>query len=260
VTPPATEVGPAAWASGFSMFSASHALALAWTLPLIVGSCWLGRRWRDRARRGLDPAGAAKEARFAWGWGLAVVVINVLSLVYWLAPPRYDVAVSLPLQLCDLAAMNAALVYLSAWRVPRALAYFWGLGLSTQAFVTPTLTEGPDTARYWLFWLVHVAIVGSAVYDVVVRRYRPGRRDFVLATAVSVAWVAGVFGLNLWLGTNYGYVGRPSGEARTFMDVLGPWPWRVLAAGVVGVSLFAGMWAVWRVLPARWSRPLDAAG
>lgn len=227
----------------FRPFTLSHLIALAWTLPLIVASCWYGRR---QLRRG-QPGG---ERQLCAMWAGAVVVINLWSLVYWFLPENFDIRVSLPLQLCDIAALLAPLVLLGSWRWPRTLVHFWGIGLSTQAFVTPTLVDGIGQQRYWLFWLIHLAIVGTAVYDVVVRGYRPRGRDLVLAIGVSLAWVIAMFGLNILLGagSNYGYVANTTPENPTVIDALGPWPWRVGVLVAIAIAIFTLMWGFWLVV------------
>lgn len=226
-------------------FGPEHLTALAWTLPLVVGSCWRGRRWLSRASDGRDPHGVRKERLLSVWWGGGVVGINIASIVYWLMPERYDVRISLPLQLCDLACAMTPLVFLTTWRLPRALVYFWGIGLSTQAFVTPTLDEPPPSARYWLFWLVHLAIVGSAVYDLIVRRFRPTWQELLWALGVSVTWAGLMVWLNEALGSNYGYVGRGDPNSPTIVDLLGPWPARVFVMAAIGMAAFVCLWGVW---------------
>ncbi len=246
--------------AAFQPFSIDHAVALAWTLPLMIGACWLGRRW---CRRGQD----AREMTLAAAWAGFVVCVNVWNLVYWFLPANYDPNNSWPLQLCDLACLVAPLALLplasgagpqaerlgraaGGLRWARTLLYFWGIGLSTQAFVTPTLRETAADMQYWLFWLVHVAIVGSAVYDVVVRGYRPSRRDWMFGAGVTLAYGAVVFTLNILTGANYGYVGNTTPENRTIVDALGPWPQRVGIMVVIVMALQAALWAVWQISPA----------
>lgn len=226
-------------------FGPEHLIALAWTLPLVVGSCWLGRRWLTRASDGRDPHGARKERLLCVWWGAGVIGINIASAVYWFMPERFDLRMSLPLHLCDLACAMSPLVFLTRWRLPRALVYFWGIGLSTQAFVTPTLDEPPPSARYWLFWLVHLAIVGSAVYDLFVRRFRPTWRELLWALGVSITWAVLMVWLNDALGSNYGYVGRGDPNSPTIVDLLGPWPARVFVMGAIGTAAFVCLWGVW---------------
>jgi hypothetical integral membrane protein (TIGR02206 family) len=218
-----------------------HAVSLLWTVGLIVGSCVLGRRWRD-ARPDL-------EQRLAFGWGGFLICVNLWSIVYWSLPGTFDVRESLPLQLCDIACLLAPLVYMTAWRWPRTLLYFWGIGLSTQAFLTPTLQEGPGHMKYYLFWLVHLGIVGTAIYEVVVRRYRPQLRDLLVATAISIGYLGAMLVVNPLTDGNYGYVANTRPDRPTIIDKLGPWPGRVAILTAIVLAIFTALWGAWRLVP-----------
>lgn len=180
-----------------------------------------------------------------------MLFMALLSMVYWMLPGRFRWDLSLPCQLCDIAVLVAPFMFLTTWRWPRTMLYFWGIGLSTQAFITPTLepSYGMQTLGYWLFFGLHTAIVGSAVYDVIVRRYRPNWRDLLLALGITVGWFVSMFFLNQLLGdnANYGYVGPARPDRPTVVDALGPWPQRVLVMAAIGIALFICMWAVWPI-------------
>lgn len=252
---------PRPWWSEFHSFTIDHAIALAWTLPLILISCWLGRRWLAAptshiphpasridlaARNGFAALdGASKERQLCAAWAGFIICSNLWALVYWLQPAHYDITRSLPLHMCDIAGLLAPLLFLTHWRPIRAIMYFWGIGLSTQAFITPTLLEGIGEQRYWLFWLNHLAIVGSAVYDLIVRRFRPTARDYITTTIITLAWFAAVGLLNTKLGSNYGYNGNVKMDRPTIIDKLGPWPERAFLLAVIGIALFGVLWVVW---------------
>ncbi len=229
------------WAVVFHPFTWMHLASAAWTLTLMIGACWLGRRLLARQR--LDA-----EARLADAWGGFAVCVNVWSLVYWNLPGQFDLRESLPLQLCDLACLNAPLVFLTHWRLPRAVSFFWGIGLSTQAWITPTLEEGPAHEKYYLFWLVHLAIVGTAVYDLAVRRYRPALRDLLMAVAATIVYALAMIGVNHALDSNYGFIGNQLRATPTLVDKLGPWPDRVFIMAGIVLGGFVVMWTVAAVL------------
>lgn len=241
------------WATQFTPFGLMHALTLAWTLGALCVSIMLGRRWLREGR-------VAAERALAGAWGGFVVGVNLWSLVYWLEPARYDVRTSLPLQLCDLACLLAPLVFLAGWRWARTMVYFWGLTLSTQAFVTPILTTGPSDMAYWVFWLVHLSIVGSAAYDMTVRGYRPGVRDLGVAIGASLVYLGIVLSVNAWLDANYGYVGRSVPGNPTIVDRLGAWPLRVVWLVCIGILGMIVLWAIWPLgrMVARRAKTLSA--
>ncbi|MBX3321883.1 MAG: TIGR02206 family membrane protein [Phycisphaeraceae bacterium] len=223
-----------AWATEFSSFGLLHALTAgaligAMVVSIVLGRRWLGT-WRERALRGV------------WiGW---TVVWQAWAVVWYLLPAQFDVAESLPLHLCDLAAWVAPLALLTQKRFLRTLLFFWGLGLSTQAFVTPVLSEGVTDVRFWLFWIGHTQIVGSAAYDLLVLRYRPTWRDYVLVTIVNVVIIGVMIPLNLLLDANYWYVGNLKPEHPTLIDRLGPWPLRVVWMLLIGQGALAVLWGI----------------
>src|SRR5262249_28040185 len=126
----------------FHSFSQAHAIALVWTLGILAGVVCIGLRL-ERERR--------------WRWDVLLaclaLLVDIGSISYFLMPGRRSWTESLPLQLCDLAGLLApvalALGEKKQFRWARTLVYFWGLGLSSQAFVTPVLTEGFPAWRYW---------------------------------------------------------------------------------------------------------------
>lgn len=178
---------------------------------------------------------AERRVRRAWAWG--TFATGVIVTIFWMQPSRYTPSISWPLHLCDLAAWFAPWAMLSAKRWPKTVFFFWGLGLSSQAFFTPTLQEGPADPVFWLFWTQHLGVVGGALYLAVVGGYRPSIRDTTLAFAATLAVAAAVMPLNLAFGLNYMYTGNTLPDRPTVLDLLGPWPLRLVWLG--GLVLLA---------------------
>ena len=261
------------WAVEFHAFTPQHLVTLMVLVGLMAGSCWLGRRWLPRdggrvpslargaprsgpgpslARGGRPGAGGAD-----WEWRLRLVWIGTtiawqaMALVWYLLPRNFDWYESLPLHLCDLAAWVAPLALLTQLRWLRSLLYFWGIGLSTQAFFTPVVEGGYGHFTYWLFFVGHLHIVGSAVYDVVVLGYRPRLRDWGVVTLLSLAWIVPVTVFNVLMDVNYGYTGNTAPGGTTLIDYLGPWPWRIGTIVLGSQVLFAAVFVPWVVVGRR---------
>lgn len=223
----------------FRPFTREHVIAVAWTFGLMTFVVAAGLRARGR---GAEP-------RVALAWSIFGIAVNVWSLVYWFWPGIFNVQESLPLQLCDLAALLAPLALLRPKPWARALMYFWGIGLSTQAFLTPTLRIPYPDQEYFLFWLIHTVIVGTAFYDIIVRGFRPKLRDYLIAVGVSVVLTFAMFGLNILIKSNYWYVGDTRPDNPTIIDKLGPWPQRVFTLSGIVIVLFSGLLGIGRLLP-----------
>ena len=187
-----------------------------------------------RARRGTE-ALRRHERAFAWINLAAWILVQLWSL----HPRNFKAASALPLHVCDLASPLATVAILRPdWRVARTVLFYWGLGLCTQAFLTPDLKEGMAHVAFWAFWLPHAGIVGSAVYDLAARDYRPGWSDLRDATIVTLSYAVVVFTIDAMFGCNYGYLGRSGPDTPSALDFLGPWPARVGVMIAIGQALF----------------------
>ncbi len=245
---------PNNWVRDFKSFTLFHLVTVFVFAATMIAACKIGRKFGEGPR----------EARFRRTWGWVVIgyqtyyTLGYLFPKVFFFPKEFSWEESLPLQLCDLAAFvaGAAMVWQTRW--VRSLLYFWGIGLSTQAFLTPTLTVGLGNPKYWMFFIGHTMIVGSAVYDVVVLRYRPKLKDVGAAIAISLCYVAAAIATNLILDrsgllaegvrANYGYMGNTLSKNRTIIDELGKWPWRIFKLmGIVTVDFFL-LWGVWQVV------------
>jgi hypothetical integral membrane protein (TIGR02206 family) len=233
--PTLAEAGPA-FLREFQSFTAFHlitALAFAGT---IAGACVLGRRLQARGR----------EYHLRVAWLLFMFGWQAWTVVYYLLPGEYDPAVSLPLHVCDLVPWIGMIALLTQHPLFRAVLFYWGIGLSTQAFFTPVLREGLAEWKYWLFWVGHTQIVGSAVYDLAVLRFRPDWKHLGLGIFFTASYAAFVSAINIPNGWNYGYIGDSRPEHPTIIDRLGDWPERVLWLALLVAGVFVVMTAAAR--------------
>ncbi|MBX3386536.1 MAG: TIGR02206 family membrane protein [Phycisphaeraceae bacterium] len=189
-------------------------------------------------------------------------MLGVLGLGVWVAIQFYwvrravmegpeQLAQSLPLHVCDLAGLIGAVALISGSRFWTVILYFWGIALSTQAFITPVVEKGPLFTEFWLFWESHTLIVGSAVYVVAVRGYRPTLRDVRAAFVFTFGYGVLILMVNLWQGWNYGYVGQSTPGPTTVIDQLGSWPRRLVPLGGLVALAFVAAWAPWAWLARR---------
>ena len=223
--------------STLQLFGPTHAAALT-GLTLVIYAL-------VRTGRALTGTGLRRYER-----GLASLVLALwLAYVAWdMLTGAFDVASSLPLQLCDFVALVAGAAFVSRNRVLQALAYFWGLALSTQALITPDVAGSAISLNFAAFWLYHAFVVGAGVYVVAVHGFRPGLRDLLTAQALGMVWAIGVFTLDAATGWNYGYLGRATPGIPTLIDHLGPWPGRVAIMIALGVAAMTLLWLPWLLI------------
>ena len=228
---------PLAMFETFESYSALHAAVLGVFAFLTAAFVALGRRWRGTPRgRKLD---------LALGW--ATLLIWVWMRAFKILPGRWDPQKALPLHICDWVEGVAPFAIFTSWRPLRAVLYFWALGLSSQAFIQPDLREGPADFSFWVFWVSHASVVGLAVYDVAVRGYRPTWKDYGFAMATLVGYVAVVLPLDLIFGLNYGYVGPGGTGQPSLLDLMGPWPGRLVPIILLVAAVLALMVVPWKI-------------
>jgi len=177
--------------------------------------------------------------------GVALAVNEVVWYAYRFFVEGWRLPQGLPLQLCD------ASVWLTAWAAiaasPRAfeLAYYWGLAGAGMALITPDLWAPCWSYPTLYFWTAHCGIVVILLLMIWggVARPRCGSmwRAFIAANVFGLA--TGLF--NLAFKTNYMYLCRKP-VASSLLDVLGPWPWYLLAGEGAALLLFWLLWLPFR--------------
>jgi len=220
----------------FRPFSFTHAAALVVLAAVIGLLVAVGRR----QQRGAGPT------RFEVSLAVANLVFWFAAHGWWNTPPQFDPARTLPLQMCHLVSLGASFALLTRRRWLRALLYFWGIGLATQALITPGLTDPPTTIWFWAFWFQHGFIQLAVVYDLAVLRYRPDWRDYRFACVAALAYITAVVPLNLLLGANYGFLGDTKPQMPTILDLLGPWPLRLVFIVALVAVVMALLMLPWR--------------
>src|SRR2546429_9338823 len=181
----------------------------------------------------------------------AVLVVDEVSWWFFLlggGQPGSQVALSLPLQLCDVAIFIAAAALWTRRQLVVEVTYFWGLAGTVQALLTPELPQHFPTYPYFQYYIAHGGVVAVALILVIGLRLQPRPWSVVWVAGLTVAYAGFVGLVDAVTGANYMFLrGKP--DVPTLLDDLGPWPWYILAASGVGTVLFALLDA-----PFRWRR------
>ena len=220
----------------FRPFTLTHALALA-TIAGLIALLVAAANRVDRDRR------VRIERTLGWANLLFWVVVHG----WWMLPPRFDAATSLPLHMCHVAQLLAAIMLLAPRPALRAIVHFWAFALCTQALITPSLREPPTSLWFWAFWIEHGLLQAIAVYDLVVRRYRPTWRDYGVACVAALVYLAVVLPIDVALRTDYGFVGEPTPQNPSVLDLLGPWPQRLLPIVLLVAAAMAVLMVPWQI-------------
>ena len=207
-----------------SLYSAEHLVALGVIVLACVAVPLAARR---RPGSWINPTAAV------------IAAVILVAEVSWYAVylPRqagWSASYGLPLQLCDVAGfiVPAALLW-RQWLLVE-LSYFWGLGGTLQALITPDLREHFPSYPYWQFYLTHGAIVVGALFLTVgLRRYpRPGAVPRIFLLTLGFAIVVGL--VDLVTGGDYMYLRQPP-QNGSLLNLMGPWPWYIATGAMLAL-------------------------
>lgn len=162
--------------------------------------------------------------------------------LYKLNPERFNPDSAFPLHMCDFAWMAATVSLIRSedrHALSHQLVFFWGLGLSTQAFLQPTLNDGFKTIDFWLFWIPHWQIVAVGLLNFMAFGFRPTKQGFIRASLVTVALGTLVTVINVVFDTPYCFTGRGTPDNPTVVAFLGPWPLRIPILFSIVIAWFA---------------------
>jgi hypothetical integral membrane protein (TIGR02206 family) len=219
---------------------AAYWIAVAIGSVICVGLCTACRLWPGRWVGGAG-AGGGGGGGGGGGPGGPISVVLVVDAALFVSIPlvdgRWSVQTSLPLALCDVALIVAAIAcWWPRWLLAVELTYFWGLAGTLQAVVTPDLSVGFPRMEFFEFVVGHLGIVIAALFLVVGLRLRPRPGSVTRVFAITVAYT-GFVGLFDWLtGSNYMYLAAIPRHG-SLLSVLGPWPWYILSATGVAIVL-----------------------
>ncbi len=236
-------------ASEFVPFGLSHGVVVVVLAAVAAALVAIGRTQR----------GTPVEYRTSRTFAVVFAAFLVPLQIFWMLPSQWGVGHSLPLQLCDLAALSAVWALWSHSQTAFALTYFWGLTLTAQAFVTPEL-NGPDfpALEFLMFFGLHCLVVWAGVYLTWGLGLRPDWRSYRITVAATIVWAVVMFAFNRATGANYGFLNAKP-VAGSLLDVLGPWPWYLLSELILGAAVWALITWPW-VRKQRGLRPAPPAG
>jgi hypothetical integral membrane protein (TIGR02206 family) len=112
----------------------------------------------------------------------------------------------LPLQMCD---WGMVVVIVAMWTGSQRwfeVAYFWGIGGTLQAVLTPNLQFGFPDWRFISFFTSHCGIIIGVVFLMLTRRYRPYPMSIVRVWLWSEFYFVVTLVADELTGVNYGFL------------------------------------------------------
>ena len=218
-------------AGEFQSFSTSHWVAIGVIVAAAVAIPAIGTLVRS------------KRTVRSLAWLIAVVLVTEWAVYIVVSLSAKDwtsfYQKSLPLHICGAGIFLTAWVLITGRQRSFEIAYFWGIGGTLQAILTPDLELAYPSYWFFTYFITHGVIVVGVLYAAVAMKLRLQRgalwRGFIATNLFMI-----VVGLADWLlGANYMFLRHaPRGDSPFFFL---PWPWYILFIEVAGLAVGAAL-------------------
>ena len=149
-----------------------------------------------------------------------LLVVNYLGYaVYLRQSGNFLWENTLPCQLCDWAMVAVIVALLTGRERWLEVAYFWGIGGTLQAIITPNLRYGFPDVRFWSFFIGHSGIVIGILFLMLVRNFRPHFKSLWRVILWSEIYFVVTIIIDLITGVNYGFLLHKP-EAASLLNIL----------------------------------------
>lgn len=211
----------------FVLFSTQHWVAIILVVLLNLSFLILRRNAKPETLR-------------VWRYTMAaILVVNEAMWHIWnLVTGQWTVQTMLPLHLCSVFVFLSAYMLVTRSYTIYEFAYFLGIGGAMQAILTPDLgIYAFPHFRYFQVFVSHGLIVTAPIYMTLVEGFRPTWRSYGKVLVWSNVYMLFVGVVNALIGSNYMFIAHKP-ETPSLIDMLGPWPWYILALEAIGFVLF----------------------
>lgn len=177
-----------------------------------------------------------------WGLALLMLGMELFHYIFTFAREGQDAFLqySLPLHACGMAVYLTATMLITKKQCIYEIVYFWGFGGTTQAILTPAVTAGFPSYRFWHFFIAHSAVIVGVCIATFGLKMRPRLKGLWLTYALTWTLVFVVGGINVLLDTNYMYLCSPPAGISPFYFL--NWPWYILFQGGLALVIFSLLW------------------
>jgi hypothetical integral membrane protein (TIGR02206 family) len=183
-------------AQAFRPYGLAHLIVIALTvaLPFVLAAFVRKSRW---------PRGERLVGQLL----AAMLLVNYAGYEIYLAfTVGLEWKKALPFQLCDWAMISIVVALLTGRERWLEVAYFWGIGGTLQAILTPDLKFAFPNLRFITFFVAHSGIVIAIAFMMIMKKFRPHWFSIVRVFLWSELYFVLTFAVDLLTGENYGYL------------------------------------------------------
>lgn len=182
----------------------------------------------------------------------AISALLIINYVAYLIVARHFGVMSwqrtLPMQLCDWAMFVIIVALWTGNRHWLEIAYFWGIGGTLQAILTPNLAVGFPDLRFISFFVAHSGIIIGIVFLMLIYGFRPRAIGILRTFAWTEFYFVIALTVDLLTGENYGFLLHKP-EAASLLDFLSDsWPLYLLQFHGLAFLFFCVLYAPFAIV------------
>lgn len=218
----------------FDMFSRSHFVVLALFFLTIAFTYLYREKMKGDKWRSVEI-----------GVTFTLILIEVINHVWMYMNGIWKLGRSMPLELCNIGLILCVILLLTRKKVVFELLFFISLFGATQAIITPALTYDFPHFRFFHFFYAHMMIVWVTLYFTWAKGYYPTFRSVIKLIVFINLLLPVILFVNKRAEGNYWFL-RHKPETRSFLDVLGPYPWYIFSLESLLIASSVISWLIMR--------------
>ena len=154
----------------------------------------------------------------------------------------------LPLQLCDWAMIVIIGALWSGHQRWLEIAYFWGIGGTLQAILTPNLRFGFPDLRFISFFVAHCGIIVGIIFLMLIYGFRPRALGIVRTFLWTELYFVVALTVDLLTGENYGFLLHKPEAASLLSFLSDSWPLYLLEFHGLAFLFFSLLYAPFAII------------
>jgi len=199
--------------NSFSAFNKEHLLTILLLAILFFIIIYLSNKFLN----------VKQQSVFGFALGIFTFLGLVTRTLLYYKLGTFTIENGLPLYVCRLATLFVPFLMWYKNKKLFGILYFWILGGTLQALLTPDLAYGFPHFESIYYWQIHGGLVLVILYAVFVYKMKPVFHDLKNAFYAGVGYLVVIHVINILLGSNYSYTMRKPPVA-SILDIMGPWP------------------------------------
>lgn len=235
----------------FRPYGVAHLIVifLTMTLPFVLATI---------VRRSKSPGGCERAVVISLSALLLIDYVAYLMVVRQFGAVSWEQV--LPLQLCDWGMVVVIVAMLTGNQRWFEVAYFWGLGGTLQAILTPNLPYGFPDFRFISFFVSHCGIIIGVIFLMLVHKFRPYPFSILRVFAWTELYFVITIIADAYTGFNYGFLLHKP-EAFSILSFLSDWrPLYLLQMHGVALLFFCTLYAPFAVVDLARGKGIKNAG